>query len=106
MIICDVYYKSVYRVDILKYAKYDSPHTFGLCFAIKNAYVKVMNDMWYPKLIKLFPLFGTNVEAFGGDKVYCYWWPIGEWHTGREAYLDWLIEQYKDDKTDLKTLKL
>jgi len=31
-----------------------------------------------------------------------YWWPKGEWDTGRRSYLLWLAEKYKDDKRDFR----
>lgn len=104
-------YKPVYRVDILKYAKRHKKSYYGLCAAITDSCkVLIAFKISYLDIKKLFPLFGTNIRPFNGDfhsnREREYWWPAKEWHTGREAYLDWLIEQYKDDKTDLKTLKL
>ena len=59
-----------------------------------------------------FPLFtNENARKFGAKPVeefmsrYEYWWKMEEWNTGREDFLDWLIEQYKDDTTNLRKLK-
>lgn len=77
----------------------------GLCYSIRDAmmYYDLIPHALDPTFC--FPLF-TRRQAlsFGAKEWGCYWWKPCVWDTGREAFLDWLIEQYKDDKTDLRTL--
>ena len=93
----------VTRVDVLRKAKsYKGP---GLCLAIQQAllYYGLYPVRW--SLSKTFPLFTReNAKRFGGDPSRLYWWPIDEWNTGRMDFLNWLIEQYKNDNTDLRKL--
>lgn len=42
-----------------------------------------------------------NAKGFGGT-LPGFWWPKKDWTSGRSEFLDWLIEQYKDDKTNLR----
>lgn len=77
----------------------------GLCYSIRDAliYYSLIPHAIDPTIS--FPLF-TNTQAlsFGARPHDGYWWEPNVWNTGREAFLDWLIEQYKDDKTDLRTI--
>ena len=106
----------VYRKDILEYALKHHRHTLprenhgGLCISIYEALLHYGIDT-YPKPIKIvFPLFTRNNASnlFNAclyeNSLVDYWWPRGEWNTGRLDFLKWLIEQYKDDKTNLKDL--
>ena len=89
---------TVTRVDVLKKAK--EHQEFGLCYAIQEA----LDD--YDIIIRpeyIFSLFTReNALKFGADKDCPYWWDPGVWNTGRMDFLNWLIEQYKNNKTDLK----
>jgi hypothetical protein len=77
----------------------------GLCHSISyvlNEY-NILNDLhflyiWFPKFVK------ENALQFGADKYSDWWWKCDVWDTGRMDFLNWLIEQYKDDKTDLRKL--
>ena len=79
--------------------------TNGLCYAIQLALQDCgIRYCEYFQLSRYFPLFTRqNAIAFGASGA-GYWWPIGDWSSGREEFLNWLIEQYKDDQTDLKTI--
>ena len=98
----------VTRVEVLRYVK---SHKIGkglcgnLLFVMKNEF-----SLDLPISIT-FPLFtNENAQKFGAKPVFRYntyseyWWSMGEWNTGREDFLDWLIEQYKDDTTNLRKL--
>jgi hypothetical protein len=51
----------------------------------------------------LFPLFTReNAKPFGASDTGTYWWPLGIWNTGRMDFLNWLIEQYQNDETDIR----
>lgn len=93
--------KRVYRKDILEYAlKYH--HTSGVCNAIWSSLLHYNLSMNINKYLPLANLHSAiNFKArlrYDG-----YWWPLGDW-TNRIEYLKWLLEQYKDDKTNLKEL--
>ena len=94
--------KCVYRRDVLEYALTHA-HETGLCRAIRNALVTYNLDPYGRSLDKYIPAFThDNALYFGARKSgCCYWWPIGEWDTGRKAFLEWLIDLYKDDTTNL-----
>lgn len=102
--------RPVHRVDVLKRVR--THHDLGLCYSINDALLHFKVPSYNGNGVcdnakHYFPLFTReNATAFNVTGE-LYWWPCGEWipGTGRMAFLDWLIEQYKDDKTDLKTLK-
>ena len=95
----------VTRKEVLKRArKYKSKA--GLCFAIDNALRDYnINATDYIDLFDVFPHFNNNnaILLFGA-KDGGYWWDKHIWNTGRMAFLNWLIKQYKDDKTNLREL--
>lgn len=95
---------SVTRVDVLRKAK--SCKKEGLCLAIRHALVYYdLPSLTLADLSEIFPLFTReNAKRFDGDPFHLYWWPIYEWNTGRMDFLNWLIEQYKNDNTDLRKL--
>lgn len=95
--------RPLYRVDILRCVKYIERHS-GLCsslyFALTHCNVSI-NTATYP-----FPLMDRkNAVPFNAQSFTAYWWPIGDWTGGRMDFLNWLIDQYKDDKTDLRKLR-
>lgn len=65
-------------------------------------------------LKKFFPLYThDNAVEFGARSYdnmseHTFWWPSFVWDeaSGRMRFLNWLIVQYKDDKTDLRTIIL
>jgi hypothetical protein len=57
---------------------------------------------------KLFPkLSRSNAYDFHlNEDDDGYWWVPGDWKGGRMQFLDWLIEEYRDDKEDLRNIKI
>lgn len=102
--------KCVYRKDILEYALKHHMYTYlsenhgGLCISISEALTHYGIDASIT-VDTVIPLFTRNnaINLFNAKPNF-YWWPRGEWNTGRLDFLKWLIEQYKDDKTNLKEL--
>jgi len=97
----------VTRKEVLQRAK--KHQDFGLCYAIDTAFVEyhLVSDYLYLNLEMEFPKFTpTNAQKFGGlgTQVKSYWWKPKVWNTGRMDFLNWLIEEYKDDKTNLRKL--
>lgn len=92
--------KCVYRKDILKYAL--KHHKAGVCATLWNSlwhYNIPANMHVYLPLANL-----DNAKNFKAEsRQDGYWWPLNDW-TNRIKYLKWLLEQYKDDKTNLKEL--
>lgn len=112
--------KCIYRKDILEYVLKHHKYSFGgnhscLCASILNALKHYNITTLFMELEVVFPLFTNNnanslfnARSFNGGPYETpynkYWWPKGEWDSGRLGFLKWLIEQYKDDKTNLKEL--
>lgn len=92
----------VTRKEVLKRAK--KLKRAGLCFSIDRAlidYEIYSNHL----LITYFPKFKREEALkFGANKSDAWWWEHDVWDTGRMDFLNWLIDQYKDDKTDLRKL--
>lgn len=107
--ISNLFHLPVRRVEILKRAKRYKES--GLCYAILKAAGDYKVNVHIPLTIS-FPLFTYNNAFPFGAKIPCgycmamnqYWWPRGIWDSGREDFLNWLIEQYKNDKTNLRKL--
>lgn len=102
--------KRVYRKDILEYAlkhhNYPScENDSGLCISIHKALRYYGIDISPMAIEIIIPLFTVNnaISLFNAKPNY-YWWPRGKWDTGRLDFLKWLLEQYKNDKTNLKEL--
>ena len=98
---------SITRVDVLEMAK--SFRMSGLCFAILCAlnYYGIHKTDSYCDLTKIFPKFTReNAIPFGATEEGIYWWRTFRWECGRIDFLNWLIEQYKDDKEDLRKIEL
>jgi len=98
----------VTRKEVLQRAKKYQNQTFGLCMAIKYACFDY-HLKWDPDII--IPKFtNENALKFGASESNAgrleYWWKFGVWNTGRLDFLDWLIEEYKDDKTNLRKLHI
>ena len=104
-----LFHLSVTRKEVLEYAKYYYSHdnsictSDGLCTAICRALFHYGIDVGPSIIYLLFPLFDVkNAIRFGANKYSAYWWDPGIWNTGRKDFLNWLIERYKDDTTNLK----
>ena len=106
----------IYRKDVLIWAKYyyANEDYDGLCCAIEDSVRDLMYVYNVPQ--HFIPLLNPDiVKSF--HKRYCvdtsninyrfksYWWEPYTWklNGGRLGFLNWMIEQYKDDKTNLKT---
>lgn len=106
----------IYRVDILRAVKYNyrGLRGDGICTSIsrmcrihlkQNSSLRCME---YTEAKELFPkLSRSNANDFRldyDDKG--YWWECGDWKGGRMQFLDWLIKEYKDNKENLRNIKL
>lgn len=108
--------KKITRLDILKKAKeifLSDKNVRGLCNAIYTAFVvlDVFNSpyrLFNIKISDYIPLFTfENAKKFGADgREYWYWWNPGEWDNGRLDFLNWLIEQYQGDDTDIDSIEI
>ena len=106
--------KCVYKKDVLEYAlkyhTYNSVNYTGLCITIHNALCYYGINIGLMPIRIIIPLFNNNNAStlFNADSsknsLEVYWWPKREWNTGRLDFLKWLLEQYKNDKTNLREL--
>lgn len=99
----------VTRVKVLKHVKSLMYYycTFGgLCSALSASLDDYHIYKNYTKLKYYFPLFTyENAQKFGANGCPSgYWWDEKDWKNGRMEFLNWLIEQYKDDKTNLRNI--
>lgn len=101
--------KPITRVEVLRRVK-SLKTSKGLCEGL--LYVMGQEFDLDISISTAFPLFtNENARKFGAKPIeefisrIEYWWEMGNWNTGREDFLDWLIEQYKDDTTNLRKLK-
>ena len=93
----------VTRKEVLKRAK--KLKIAGLCFSIDEALRDYGIWVPYQLLTVYFHQFRREVALnFGANKFYSWWWESNVWDTGRMDFLNWLIDQYKDDKTNLRKL--
>ena len=92
----------VTRKEVLERAK--KIRKSGICssliFALEDYCIpcSLQLKMYFPQFVRM------NALQFGADTSYEWWWEPDVWDTGRMDFLDWLIEQYKDDKTDLRKI--
>lgn len=105
-----IFNRPIYRVDILRYVKYIERFS-GLCHSLFVAQTRcnvcettetdigAFVSRYFPLMLR------KNAEPFNVHPFDSYWWPAGDWTGGRMNFLNWLIDQYKDDKTDLKKLR-
>ena len=102
----------IYRVDVLVYAfnkNIKSKHPAkGLCYALSSALDCVKDNM---DILEVFPLFSPETaEQFEAyipmDSYSFYWWTEGDWEGPRKDYLLWLIDQYKDNKENIRKLQV
>ena len=97
----------VTRVQVLTFAREHRANAEGLCALLRGA-LRYYGIYFY-EAEEVFSLFtNKNARLFNAQSAHIddYWWPPFEWNTGRLQFLDWLIDQYKDDPTDLTTLNL
>lgn len=56
----------------------------------------------YPHILP--KLTYANAQRFNGNFfVNGYWFPLGEWEK-RKEFIRWMMNEYKNDKTDLRTI--
>lgn len=95
----------VTRYEVLQYAKeLQATHAYkSLCSLL--GYALMDYDIYYPRPIEIiFPKFKEEYAKHFGASYYGYWWERDRWDTGRLDFLNWLINEYKDDKTDIRKL--
>lgn len=105
----------IYRVDILRAVKYNyrGLRGGGICTSITRICRVCLNENYSMRWMdcmeakKLFPkLSRFNAHDFHSDDEGEYWWKINDWKGGRMQFLDWLINEYKDDEENLRNIKL
>lgn len=93
--------KYVYRKDVLEYALKHN-HNKGVCRALWDSLSHYNLGSYINGYLPLANF--NNAKKFNARLRYDgYWWSLGDWKN-RTKYLKWLIEQYKNDKTNLKEL--
>lgn len=93
----------VTRVEVLEYAK-ELQATCkypGLCHLLNDALAYYEIE---PSLANIFPKFKEEYAKHFGASYHGYWWERGRWDTGRLDFLNWLINEYKDDRTNIRKL--
>lgn len=103
--------KEVYRIDILKRAKYllKRHEVEGICTAIVYA-IRDYDIRIQFHIRKIFKLLNYNIAKNNFNSTTLdenlYWWKPYRFHifSDRRKYLNWLIKQYKNDKEDLRQL--
>lgn len=105
-----IFNRPIYKKDVLKYA---SKHYFiqcGMCAAIKHALsiykIHTVGSGIFSEYFNLeiaINKFRATRPALGHNYYDYYWWSNDKlgWYY-RKLYFKWLIEQYKDDKEDLR----
>ena len=93
----------VTRVDVLEYATELQATRYypGLCALLDDA---LEHYDIYSFVRVIFPKFQEEYARHFGASYHGYWWERFNWGTGRLDFLNWLIEQYKDDKTNIRKL--
>lgn len=105
IILSNIFNLPVTRKQVLERAKSHEDKA-GLCRAISESLLDY--NIYSPRLREMFPKFRyEEAITFGTEgKEYVsrlgYWWPPHEWNGGRMMFLNWLITEYKDDKTNLR----
>lgn len=92
----------VYPIDLLIKAKRSYLWCSGLCSAI-NLSASFFNLHGAKTCTQHIEKFDRNIaiQNFNGEYK-SYWWEEGNWNTGRLDFLDFLIEENKHNKTDLR----
>lgn len=87
-------FKLVSVLDILEYA--NEHRDTGLCYSFLDAccHYNVSRSEFLDKCKEF---NRDSAQAFNG-RNYPWWWDPGDWTTGREAYLHYLIDYYKKIK--------
>lgn len=120
-----LFFRPIYRVDVIDWAIKHHKKYEGVCMALydglKHAGIKKRpipfpegNTSWMVLTINdVFEIFPAHNYAnahhlFNARNLrfenYSLWWSSRDWDGGRLDYLKWLREQYKDDKTPIKSI--
>lgn len=96
----------IYKVDVLFDVKYNTRFSNnGLCPAIRHSLDRCLNrdEFELYQIEDIFNKLDRNIaiDRFNGIH-YHYWWSINDWKGGRMDFLNWLIDQYGFDTTDLR----
>jgi len=79
-------------LDVLLYANKD--HWSGLCYSFQNAcrHYDIDYSVFRYKCVQ----FNRDeaIKNFGAVNSN-WWWPRAEWNTGRQRFLDYLIDYYR-----------
>ena len=107
----------IYPIDILRWAKYyyANEDCIGLCGAIEYSISDLMDvynvphhfiPLLSPEVAKTFQKdYGVDTRTTQYTYRHFWWEPfVWELNGGRLGFLNWLIEKYKDDKTNLRKL--
>lgn len=88
----------VYPIDILMEIKNNPLEDSGLCYAIASTSrkFKICNEKHHIKK------FDKDIAVNFGGKDTLFWWKPGIWNTGRLDFLNFLIEENKNNKIDLR----
>lgn len=91
----------IYPIDILMEIKNNHSDARSLCHGITLAELNF--NIYREFTVHHIKKFDRNIAIhnFGGEKKW-YWWEPGIWHTGRLDFLNFLIEENKDNKIDLR----
>lgn len=94
----------VYPIDILIEVKRSYLWTTGLCSAIElsAASFNLHGAESYTHYIEKYDR-NIAIKNFGARKA-SYWWMPCDWDTGRLDFLNFLIEENKDNKIDLRKI--
>lgn len=98
------------RVTILRKAKkiYENNEARYMCICIKTALFNAGFEYSIDCMKDIFPAFNnkTAVEKFNADFMSGSWWNNTDEnnYANRMNYFNYLIDFYKDDKTDIKRM--
>lgn len=104
------------RVTILKKVRkniVDNKDYHYLCIGLGSELANIIDDTYghyivmRDKIQDIFPLFSKETAKPFTDINSKHWETCNSWFWSKSArlnYLDWLIEQYKDDKQDIRNI--
>ena len=102
--------RPIYRKDVLEYARANSKRMYNdIMWAVKDGliYFGLVYSCYELNIYEIFPEFGKDVEKFSKHKATDdHWWDSFDWRGEQmEKYFDYLIELYKNDKTNLRIIE-
>ena len=103
----------MYPIDILRWTRYRYVGYPGLCCSMISCASELLGSSYSKKIEEAISAF-TYENAMAFRKAHndtteilrdYYWWPMWEWKKdGRLGFLNWMIEEMKSDKTDLREI--